>query len=175
MSSRRKPNKIAEQFIAHTREMRESIAWRYLPDNARRILDRLELEHMHHAGGENGRLPCTYADFARAGIRRRSVSLAIQQCEALGFLEVTNAGRAVTGGKPMAKHVPAHLPHRQPQQCAADARLADGSRRKDEALSVHSLLQPKFKKPGAKTAHPASRAENAPPAKAVPGAKTAHL
>jgi hypothetical protein len=92
MSSRQRRNKFGEQFIMHPRELRESIAWRYLPNNGRRALDRLELEHMQHGGLENGELPCTYDDFAEAGIRRPSVALALRQCVALGFLEVTQRG-----------------------------------------------------------------------------------
>jgi hypothetical protein len=95
--TRRKNNVIAGQFIAHPRELRESPAWMALPDNGRRVLDRLELEHMRHGGAENGSLPCTYSDFVRHGIRRASIALAIRQCEALGFLEVTHrGGRAVS-------------------------------------------------------------------------------
>ena len=33
--------------------MRESPAWHHLPDKARRILERLELEHMRHGGDSN--------------------------------------------------------------------------------------------------------------------------
>ena len=90
--TRRKNNQLSGQFVAHSRELRESPAWRALPDNARRILDRLEVEHMRHGGAENGALPCTYSDFVAAGVRRASVSLAIRQCVALGFLEVTHRG-----------------------------------------------------------------------------------
>lgn len=72
--------------------MRRSEAWRALPDNARRLLDRLELEHMEHGGAENGFLKCTYTAFAAAAIRRPSIALAIRQCEALGFLRVTKRG-----------------------------------------------------------------------------------
>jgi hypothetical protein len=92
MSSRQRRNKFGQQFIMHPRELRESVAWRYLPDNGRRVLDRLELEHMQHGGLENGALPCTYDDFAEAGIRRPSVALALRQCVALGFLEITQRG-----------------------------------------------------------------------------------
>src|SRR5215207_11211757 len=90
--TRRKNNQISGQFVAHSRELRESAAWRALPDNARRVLDRLELEHMRHGGAENGSLPCTYADFERAGIRRASVALAIRQCVVLGYVQVTTQG-----------------------------------------------------------------------------------
>ena len=47
---------------------------------------------MQHAGDRNGTLICTFDDFAKNGIRRKSVSLAIRQCEALGFLERTRKG-----------------------------------------------------------------------------------
>jgi hypothetical protein len=90
--TRRKNNLIKGQFVAHPRELRESSAWLALPDNARRILDRLEIEHMRHGGAENGTLPCTYSDFVLHGLRRASVSLAIRQCVALGFLEITQRG-----------------------------------------------------------------------------------
>jgi hypothetical protein len=88
----RKPSALGSSFVAHSKEMRESAAWRYLPDYARRVLDRLELEHMRHGGADNGRLPCTYSDFAAAGIRRASVAEAIRQCVNLGFVVVTEAG-----------------------------------------------------------------------------------
>ena len=71
-------------FIGHTLEMRRSPVCRALPDTARRVLDRLEVEHMEHAGTENGQLICTYDQFARAGIRRASVALAIRQLTAVG-------------------------------------------------------------------------------------------
>jgi len=90
--TRRKNNSIRGQFVAHARELRESWAWLALPDNGRRILDRLEIEHMRHGGAENGTLPCTYSDFVLHGLRRASVSLAIRQCVALGFLEITQRG-----------------------------------------------------------------------------------
>ena len=78
--------------------MRESVAWRHLPDTARRVLDRLELEHMRHGGAENGHLICTYSDFVQSGIRRASISLAIRQAVALGFVEVTETGgRSISG------------------------------------------------------------------------------
>jgi hypothetical protein len=72
--------------------MRESWAWRLLPDNARRVLDRLELEHMRQGGAMNGELKCTYSDFEEAGLRRQSVALAIRQAAALGFVQITRKG-----------------------------------------------------------------------------------
>jgi hypothetical protein len=96
--SRRKRSTIAGQFVAHSKEMRVSAAWKALPDNARRVLERIELEHMDHGGAENGELPCTYNDFFDAGNRRASVARAIRQAVALGFLEITRqGGRSVSG------------------------------------------------------------------------------
>jgi len=84
---------IVGAFVAHPLEIRLSHAWKALPDDARRVLFRLEVEHMLHGGACNGALACTYADFHADGLRRSSISLAIRQCVALGFLQVTQAGR----------------------------------------------------------------------------------
>lgn len=86
MARRRKVSKIGGAFVTHSLEMRRSPAWRALPDNARRVLDRLEVEHMTSGATLNGALICTYDDFAKAGIRRASVPLALRQAEALGFV-----------------------------------------------------------------------------------------
>jgi hypothetical protein len=90
--SRRKKNVLIGPFVSHSLKMRVSPAWRHLSDNARRLLSRLEVEHMSHGGARNGNLPCTYSDFERAGLRRASVARAIREAEALGFLEVTERG-----------------------------------------------------------------------------------
>lgn len=90
--ARRGRNAIAESFIAHTKEMRESWPWRLLPDNARRVLDRLEVEHMRNGGAENGKLVCTYSQFEEWGLRRQSIALAIRQAVALRFLEIPRKG-----------------------------------------------------------------------------------
>lgn len=90
--SRRHRRSFGEAFVVHPLELRRSPAWRALPDNGRRVLDRLEIEHMEHGGAENGALKCTYSQFAAAGLRRASVALAICQCVALGFLEVSQRG-----------------------------------------------------------------------------------
>jgi len=88
-----KPGTIEGQFIAHRVEMLESDAWAALTFTARRVLDRLEIEHAHHGGKENGKLVCTYNDFAHFGIRRPSIANAIRQLVSLGFVEITHKGR----------------------------------------------------------------------------------
>jgi hypothetical protein len=100
--------------------MLRSPAWRYLPNNARRVLERLELEHLEHGGAENGKLICTYDDFAAAGLRRASIALAIRQCVALGFVAITRRGkRAIAEYRVPAMYRLTHVLNR----------YADGGRR----------------------------------------------
>jgi hypothetical protein len=63
----------AGQFIAHPRAMVESPAMRALSLAARKVLDRIEIEHMNHGGARNGQLPVTYRDFEAWGIRRHKL------------------------------------------------------------------------------------------------------
>jgi hypothetical protein len=86
--------KIGAQFVPHTIEMLESPAWGVLSQSARRILDRIEIEHMRHGAVENGRLPVTFDDFANYGVERHAISPAIRELEALGLIEITQRGRA---------------------------------------------------------------------------------
>jgi len=87
-------NSIDGQFAAHTIEMLKSPAWSVLSLSARRVLDRIEIEHADHGGYDNGRLPVTYDDFERYGIHRHSIAAAIRETVALGFTEITERGRA---------------------------------------------------------------------------------
>ena len=87
-------NSIDGQFAAHTIEMIRSPAWSVLSLSARRVLDRIEIEHAYHGGNENGRLPVTYDDFECYGIHRHSIAAAIRETVALGFAEITERGRA---------------------------------------------------------------------------------
>ena len=59
---------------------------RVLTLSERRALDRLELEHMDHGGAENGKLPVTYADLEKWGVRPDSIAGAIRALEALGLI-----------------------------------------------------------------------------------------
>lgn len=84
---------IGGQFIAHRREMRQSIAWALLTGNDKLALERLEEEHMAHGARENGKLHVTYNDFVAAGIRRAAISTSICRLEALGFVVCVDRGR----------------------------------------------------------------------------------
>jgi hypothetical protein len=85
---------IGGQFSAHLIDMLRSPAWRALSLSARRMLDRLEIEMADHGGTDNGKLPTTYDDFHRYGIHRHAIGPAIREAVALGFLKVTEPGRA---------------------------------------------------------------------------------
>lgn len=93
MTPRRRTT-IGGQFAPRLIEMLESPAFRVLSLSARRVLDRVEVEMGHHGGTDNGRLPVTYDDFQRYGIDRHAIAPAIREACALGFLEVTERGRA---------------------------------------------------------------------------------
>jgi len=95
--ARRRNNITAKQWFWRSREMLESPAWRTLSLSGRRALDRITLELMSHAGNDNGRLPVRYEDFVGYGIDRHAVAPALREIEALGFIEVTQRGRASAG------------------------------------------------------------------------------
>jgi hypothetical protein len=74
-------------------EMLESPAYRVLSLSGRRILDRIEIEHAHHGGADNGRLPVRYEDFERYGMDPHSVPPGLREVQALGFVIITERGR----------------------------------------------------------------------------------
>jgi len=94
MASHKRRNSITEQFAWQTISMLESVAHRTLSLGAHRILERIEVELGHHGGHDNGRLPVTYADFVRFGIDAHAVGPGIREAAALGFIEITQPGRA---------------------------------------------------------------------------------
>jgi hypothetical protein len=137
MTRTRRRNSIVGAFVTHSKELRESPAWAALPDNARRVLDRLELEHMRHGGAENGNLKCTYSDFQQAGIRRASVALAIRQCVCLGFVEVTQRGRRSAAGF----HTPSSYRLTYVYGCGNSSARTDEWRRYKAAEAAEAALQ----------------------------------
>lgn len=87
-----KPPK-GEAFVWQSRSMMESPAWSALSINGRRILDRLMLEHMSHAGTENGNLIATHQQFREFGVPGNSVRPAVDELEFLGFIRCERGGR----------------------------------------------------------------------------------
>jgi hypothetical protein len=86
-----------EPWIWFTQEMLESGAYRSLSINARRALDRINVEHMRHAGLKNGRLKVTWNDFVQWGIGRRLITRALNELIAAGLLAIEQIGRRSNG------------------------------------------------------------------------------
>lgn len=90
-------NRISGQFSARTIEMMEAPGWSVLSRAARLVLDRIEIEHAHHGGNDNGRLPVTFDHFVEFGVHRHSIGPALRELCALGYIEVTEHGQAGNG------------------------------------------------------------------------------
>lgn len=91
---RGKRTRIAGQFAWRLIDMLRSPAYRALSLSGHRVLARLEIELAQHGGDENGKLPVTFDQFAEYGIHRQAIAPAIREVVALGFVEITEAGRA---------------------------------------------------------------------------------
>jgi hypothetical protein len=91
-------NQITENWVSYPRSMISSPAMRVLSLSAIRVMHRLEEEHMAHAGAANGRLIVTHDQFIAWGIHKDSVSPAIREAAALGFVEITQTGAAGNEG-----------------------------------------------------------------------------
>jgi hypothetical protein len=100
IAGQKRKNKISGQFVYYTREMIESPAYRVLSLQGRKVMRRLELEHMAHGGQDNGKLPCRYHDFINYGCRRHGLSAALIEVEALGFVETMSRGTRAYGNVP---------------------------------------------------------------------------
>lgn len=75
-------------WIAHRLQLVMSPPWRLAPMPLRRVLERLEIEHMRHAGKENGHLVVSYDQFVKFGVSRKAIRGALELGERLGLLEV---------------------------------------------------------------------------------------
>ena len=100
IAGRKRKNKISEQFVYYTRDMIDSPAYRALSLQARKVLRRLELEHMAHGGQDNGKLPCRYHDFINYGCRKNGLSAALIEVEVLGFSKTMTLGTRAFGNIP---------------------------------------------------------------------------
>jgi hypothetical protein len=94
MSGRQKHKKLTGQFAPRAVDLLRSPAYRVLSLSGHRVLARIEIELADHGGNDNGQLPVTYADFEDFGIDRHAIGPAINECEALGLIEVTERGRS---------------------------------------------------------------------------------
>ncbi len=101
MTSARAPkrrNPIGEAFASRPISMLRSPAWNVTSLSARKVLDRIEIELAQHAGRDNGRLPCTFDQFAEFGMDRHAIAPAIRELVGLGIIEVTEHGRSGNAG-----------------------------------------------------------------------------
>lgn len=78
-------------------DLLESAAWLACPDVSRRILFVIIAEHLRHAGQDNGRLPVTWRDLRRAGVRQGGIGRGLLDLQALGFVVCTGRGRQTNG------------------------------------------------------------------------------
>ena len=74
-----------------TRELLSSDAWQTLSINERRVIDRLLIEHMNHAGTMNGRLRVSHRQFIAWGVTKNAVAPAIHGLDRRGLARVTSA------------------------------------------------------------------------------------
>jgi hypothetical protein len=81
-------------FSPRPTEMLESPSYRVLSRAAHQVMSRIEIEMRHHGGRDNGKLPVTFEDFVEYGLDRHAIAPAIRELEALGFIRVTERGRA---------------------------------------------------------------------------------
>jgi hypothetical protein len=80
-------------WIWHTVELLASPAWCTQSINCRRLINFLEVEHLRHAGNENGSLLAPYGQLVGFGIGRRLIHASIAEAERRGLVRVDRGGR----------------------------------------------------------------------------------
>ena len=89
MSRRSKSSWLAGvAWVPHRLDLVQSPAWHLAPVPLRRILDRLEIEHLRHGGKLNGELFVSHRQFTVAGISRRKITVTMTLGEDLGLIEI---------------------------------------------------------------------------------------
>jgi hypothetical protein len=104
-------------FIPLTAELLTSAAWRTKSINCTRLLEFLMIEHLNHAGSENGQLLAPYNQLVESGIGRRFIREAIQESVDRGLLRIAR-GKHDGGNKTRAT--------RYRLTFLADRHIADG-------------------------------------------------
>ena len=82
-----------EPFVWLTRELIGSDAWQARSRQCARLVDFLLIEHMNHAGTENGNLLATYRQLVQFGFSRRKIGDAIEEAEKLGLIRCQRGGK----------------------------------------------------------------------------------
>jgi hypothetical protein len=78
--------------------------------HARRILDFLMIEHIAHAGRENGRLAATYRQLERFGLTKADIRKGFAELELAGFVRLTEQGMRQAGGGAPSRYALTWLP-----------------------------------------------------------------
>jgi hypothetical protein len=84
-------------WIAHRLVLLVSPAWQARPKPLAGILERLEIEHMRHAGLENGNLIVSYDQFVAFGVSRKIIRAAEVCGRALGLIEAVHSEESIGG------------------------------------------------------------------------------
>lgn len=79
---------LTSAWIPHRLELRVSPSWSMAPVPLRRILERLENEHMRHGGQNNGALFVSFSQIVECGVSRRNIAPCLALGESLGLIEV---------------------------------------------------------------------------------------
>ena len=89
-----------EPWVWLTRELVSSPAWRARSINCVRLLDFLMVEHMNHAGIENGNLQAPYDQLEERGLTRKLIRRATDEAKFLGLLRIVRGGRWAETNRP---------------------------------------------------------------------------
>ena len=92
----KKSQGLSTPFVHHSLALLESAAWKAQTPPLRKIIDRLEVEHMRHGGQGNGRLFVSYGQFVAENISCKSIAPAITLGKKLGLIDINK--RAVPSG-----------------------------------------------------------------------------
>ena len=88
---------VGEPFVTLSRELLSSPAWRGMSINCRRLIDFLVIEHLNHAGPENGNLCATYDQLVAFGIPRRLIHISMDEAEMLKLVFIERGARKSSG------------------------------------------------------------------------------
>jgi len=86
--------KRTEPFVMLHRRVIDSFAWRALSESARKVIDRVILEWMAHAGKLSTDIPVTKENFIEYGLHHNAIAPAQREACALGLLLLSTRGRA---------------------------------------------------------------------------------
>jgi hypothetical protein len=99
-----------DNYVKRRLGLNESAAMAELTLAAHRVLLRLEIELLKHAGKNNGALIVTYNDFVAFGMHRSTIAPAIRLLVEVGLIAITDRGwRTAQYGRP-ARYRITYLP-----------------------------------------------------------------